>query len=143
MSADNMKALAGEIEDLNDVIEAMRGSRDVLRVSGNVGDSQDVGVIGIDRFADLARRISAALRAPEADDAYREAVDTEMMLCHLGVATGDAKKDLHAIINWNVDVALDPRVSERARTLQASAASPPAASAGAVRDDTIKQRASS
>lgn len=97
----------------------------------------------VDRYmtGDEHSSIVAALRAPEAADAYREAVDTEMMLCHLGIATGDAKKDLHAIINWNVDVALDPRVSERARTLQASAADAGAALANEKLDDIRAIRA--
>jgi hypothetical protein len=54
------------------------------------------------------------------ENSYRNAVDTEMVLAHIGVSTGDAKKDLHDVICWNVDVALDPCVSERARALQAT-----------------------
>jgi hypothetical protein len=54
------------------------------------------------------------LRAPEAADAYRSAVDDEMALCNIGGTTGDARKDIRAVIEWNIQVALDPRVSKEA-----------------------------
>lgn len=56
------RTLSQEIESLIGTIEAVRGSRDVLRVSGNYGNSQDVGVIGIESFNDLMRRTIEALR---------------------------------------------------------------------------------
>jgi hypothetical protein len=62
----------------------------------------------------LVEKIDAALRAPEAADAYRSAVDDEMVLCNIGVTTGDARKDIRAVIEWNIQVALDPRVSKEA-----------------------------
>jgi hypothetical protein len=50
-----------ELQNLLNVIEAMRGGRTVLRVSGNRGDSADVGVIGINRFVEIC---NVVLRSP-------------------------------------------------------------------------------
>jgi hypothetical protein len=78
-----------------------------------------VTIVGHSRAIDA---ILATSTPPDAviENSYRNAVDTEMVLAHIGFLTGDAKKDLHDVICWNVDVALDPRVSERARALQAT-----------------------
>jgi hypothetical protein len=61
--ADGAREIAADIEELLSVIEAVRGDRGVLRVSGTRGDSQDVGVLGVKPFSDLMRRAIAALRA--------------------------------------------------------------------------------
>ena len=50
-------------------------------------------------------------------DPYRVAVDSEMVNTGIGVSSGDAQADLYSIIDWHVDVALDPAVSERAKKL--------------------------
>jgi hypothetical protein len=80
--------LAEEIEELNDVIQSVKGDRGILRVSGTRGDPQDIGVLGIARFSDLARRLSSFLRAAPtpsdamtaapATDAVREALADEL-----------------------------------------------------------------
>ena len=48
--------------------------------------------------------------------AYMDAVDEELVLCHLGVASiedsrATAKEKLHKLIQWHVDVATDPAVN--------------------------------
>lgn len=48
------------LSELADVIEAVKGKRDLLRVSGQIGDREDIGVIGIDRFVAMVRAIAAA-----------------------------------------------------------------------------------
>lgn len=55
------------LEELSGVIEAVRGERDVLRVSGLLGDRQDIGVVGIDGFQELLRRTCEELRGPRHD----------------------------------------------------------------------------
>lgn len=55
---------------------------------------------------------------------WRDAVEDALICAHLGTADSfpDAKTALHRLICWEVDVALDPRVSERARDLVAASA---------------------
>lgn len=48
---------------------------------------------------------------------YMQAVDDALVIRYLGVASGSAKKDLNKIIDWEVDVSLDPTVSSRAEEL--------------------------
>lgn len=50
-------------------------------------------------------------------DSYRAAVEDALVVANIGVASGDAKADLHKLICWEIDVALDPRVSKRAADL--------------------------
>lgn len=52
-------------------------------------------------------------------DKWRQAIDHEMVVAHLGVAKpeDDPAALLHKIIQWHVDVALDPAVSASARAL--------------------------
>lgn len=50
---------------------------------------------------------------------YYFAVDDALMVRGIGVASGNAKRDLDRILNWECDVALDPAVSEAAAALVA------------------------
>lgn len=56
--------VAADLQELMDVIEAVRGERGLLRVSGTRGDPNDVGVLGIERFNDLMIRAIDALAIP-------------------------------------------------------------------------------
>ncbi len=60
------ESVADELRELRGVVEAVRGDRGVLRVSGTRGDSQDVGVIGIKPFFEIIDRAIAALALPSA-----------------------------------------------------------------------------
>ena len=59
------------------------------------------------------------LPEPVPPDKWRQAIDHELVVAHLGVAAPDADPAalLQSLIQWHVDVALDPDVSERARAL--------------------------
>lgn len=61
----------------------------------------------------------AAAKEREACDKWRQAIDHEMVVAHLGVAKpeDDPSALLRKIIQWHVDVALDPAVSAGARAL--------------------------
>jgi hypothetical protein len=68
--------------------------------------------------ADYEQRIrSALLEQPATPDAYRDVIDEALVVRHIGVASGDAKADLNKLLDWEVGVALDPAVSEKARDL--------------------------
>jgi hypothetical protein len=53
------------LEELSGVIEAVHGDREIIRVSGRIGDSQDVGVMGIDGFQELLRQTTARIEELE------------------------------------------------------------------------------
>lgn len=59
-----------------------------------------------------------AVSVPSAE-AFREAVIDELVVCHIynRKHDNDPKLAIHDAISWNVNVALDPRVSESARDL--------------------------
>jgi hypothetical protein len=63
------------LQELSDVIDAVRGDRVVIRVSGLLGDSQDVGIMGIDGLQELIRRTCDALRPGAAQQPSPEAVE--------------------------------------------------------------------
>jgi hypothetical protein len=63
------------------------------------------------------------------DAAYRKAIDDALVTRHIGVAQGNARDELHAILSWEVGVALDPRVSEAAQSLIDQGRTAPQASA--------------
>lgn len=48
--------------------------------------------------------------------AYQRAVEEELVVCNLS-DTGTPKEQAHRICAWNAEVALDPRVSDRAKKL--------------------------
>jgi hypothetical protein len=68
----------------------------------------------LDRFASLVIANERAV-----GDKWRRAIDHEMVIAHLGVANPDDEPAalLQKIIQWHVDVALDPGISRRARSL--------------------------
>jgi hypothetical protein len=94
--------LAEEIEELNDVIESVKGDRGILRVSGTRGDPQDVGVLGIARFSDLARRLSTALRsvAPSAGSPASAVTVKPLDWSEILVDRGDGMKEVDG---WEAD----------------------------------------
>lgn len=51
------------LEELSSTIEAVRGNRDVIRVSGLRGDAQDIGIVSIDSLQEVIRRACDELRA--------------------------------------------------------------------------------
>lgn len=61
----------------------------------------------------------ASAKEREACDKWRQAIDHEMVIAHLGVANPEDSPAalLQKIIQWNVDIALDPAVSAGARAL--------------------------
>jgi hypothetical protein len=61
-SWEERRPIADVLDELVGVIEAVRGDRDVIRVSGLVGNAQDVGVVGIDSLQDNLKRAIVALR---------------------------------------------------------------------------------
>lgn len=48
---------------------------------------------------------------------YRQAIDDALVIRYLGVAEGNPKGELGKIIHWEVDVNLDPTLSDRAQAL--------------------------
>lgn len=52
-------------------------------------------------------------------DKWQQAIDNQMVICHLGIAKDedDPEKLLNMIIDWHVDVNLDPAISSRAHKL--------------------------
>lgn len=87
--------------------------KDVLRMAREAG-------FAVEDIPADPRHLSALLKA----DKWRWAIDRELVCAHLGVANpdGDPVKLLSELIQWHVDVALDPRVSSAARKLQEDAA---------------------
>jgi hypothetical protein len=70
----------------------------------------------------------------EQEKVYRQwyvAIDEALVCAHIGTADSfpDAKTALHNLICWEVNVALDPQVSERARNLIAD---------GKAREDALR-----
>ena len=61
-----------------------------------------------------------AIRAELAqDNPWRDAIDAELICCHIGTVESfpTAKYALNELINWYVKVALDPEVSSAAKAL--------------------------
>lgn len=81
---------------------------------GSVSRWDGVGLGELQRFAALV-----AAKEREACDKWRQAIDHEMVVAHLGVAKpeDDPAALLRQVIQWHVDVALDPAVSGQARKL--------------------------
>jgi hypothetical protein len=48
---------------------------------------------------------------------WKDAIDNELVVAHLGVAGDDPRADLNKLINWHCAVALDPAVSSDAAAL--------------------------
>jgi hypothetical protein len=61
-ASDERRPILDVLEELSDVIEAVRGERDVVRVSGLLGDPQDVAFMGIDGLQEIIKRACEALR---------------------------------------------------------------------------------
>jgi hypothetical protein len=61
------QAIADELKGLVGVVEAVRGDRGLLRVSGTRGDAQDVGIIGIDAFNRMMQAAIATLSQLSSD----------------------------------------------------------------------------
>lgn len=61
-------------------------------------------------------RLTAEL---EEAKAYREVIDDALVVASIGLPSGDAKADLHKLLMWEFNAALDPRVSKRAVDLLA------------------------
>ena len=70
-----------------------------------------------EKNAEVTRLESLAASRLADHDSYRDAVEDALVVANIGVASGDAKADLHKLICWEIDVALDPRVSKRAADL--------------------------
>jgi hypothetical protein len=66
--------------------------------------------------------------APAAPNPWREAIDAELVCLHLGTADSflDAGAALNAVVNWHVEIALDPAVSSAAKALVDRGAAAPA-----------------
>jgi hypothetical protein len=78
------------------------------------------------------RQASKDLLEPQAQPAaneWREAIDAELVCLHLGTADSfpDAGAALAALIDWHVQVALDPEVSSSAQALVDRGAAQPQA----------------
>ena len=62
-------------------------------------------------------RLKSLAASRLADQEYKKVIDDALVVACIGAATGDAKADVHKLICWEIDVALDPRVSKRAADL--------------------------
>lgn len=67
-------------------------------------------------FAGEVQRLTAELAEAKA---YKDVIDEALIVSCIGVASGDARADLHKLLVWEIDVALDPQVSKRAAGLLA------------------------
>lgn len=87
-----------------------------------IEDLIEAGVDDCLTSKEIIGNVTVALGIPRlaASLNYKEAIDTELVMCHLGIAKDNPRAELNQIINWHVMVALDPRVSEKARQLVAS-----------------------
>ncbi|MCK1670343.1 hypothetical protein [Bradyrhizobium sp. 150] len=63
MTDEQRRPIADVLDELIRVIEAVRGDRDVIRVSGLIGNSEDVGIVGIDGLQENLRRAVSQLRS--------------------------------------------------------------------------------
>ena len=63
------------------------------------------------------KRLESIAASRLADQEYKKVIDDALVVANIGSATGDAKADVHKLICWEIDVALDPRVSKRAADL--------------------------
>ena len=75
------------------------------------------GCLLAEKNAEVTRLESLAASRLADQDSYRAAVEDALVVANIGVASGDAKADLHKLICWEIDVAIDPRVSKRAADL--------------------------
>lgn len=101
---EEVERLKGEIEGDRVVYamleESLCAANQQLRVEGK--RSQDMANLAASRLA---------------DQEYKKVIDDALVVANIGAATGDAKADVHKLICWEIDVALDPRVSKRAADL--------------------------
>ena len=67
-----------------------------------------------------------ATQVAQEDNQWYRAVDEALLCAHIGTAESfpDAKTALHELICWEINVALDPCVSQRARDLVAATTAP-------------------
>lgn len=77
----------------------------------------------VDRNGTVRAQLREAIKTAEVvqSNPWQEAIDNELVVCHLGTTEtySDPRDALLRVINWHVAVALDPAVSEAARSLQA------------------------
>lgn len=57
------RPVADVLQELSDVIEAVRGDRDLIRVSGLRGGPEDIGIISIDSLQEDLKRACTELRS--------------------------------------------------------------------------------
>lgn len=80
-------------------------------------------------LASLRDRITELSTAPaQPADQWKQAIDDELVCCHIGTVDTfpDAKTALKNLIDWHVQIALDPAISSDARALVERGAAQPA-----------------
>lgn len=105
--------LRGKRKASADKPQAIGHDEEVLRMARDAGFS-------VDEIPSDPKHLAALLKS----DKWRWAIDRELVMAELGIAhpDGNPVELLNAVIQWHVDVALDPRVSAAARKLQEDAA---------------------
>ena len=91
------RPIADVLQEFVNILEAVRGERDVIRVSGLVGNAQDVGVVSIDNLQDNLMRAIAELRSSPPAQAVPERGSPEWfckwLSGYLGCITGQDELD--------------------------------------------------
>lgn len=109
--------------DLRRIVGAQSGIKGLYTDDGEMQGEEDG--INIDFMRDEVDSINRKLlelgisrmKKQPAMNPWQQAVDDEMVALHLGVAWGDPKTCLKALLDWHVSVALDPSVSSDAAAL--------------------------
>ena len=111
-------ALAEKEAECDRLRDAMADSNDTLL---REFDSNAVGSIDLYTWIKCQvakiKRLESLAASRLADQEYKKVIDDALVVANIGAATGDAKADVHKLICWEIDVALDPRVSKRAADL--------------------------
>lgn len=88
---------------------------DIIRMAQEAGDEWDHTLPEDKAFLERF----AAIVAAASDEKWKQAVINELVCCYIYNESHDQdpRKAVHDAISWNVEVALDPRVSSQAQAL--------------------------
>ena len=87
------------------------------------------------------RQASKDLLQTAMPNTWRDALDSALICAHLGTADSfpDARSALNALINWHVEIALDPAVSSAAKALVDRGAAAPAVPVAWISDYGVQE----